>query len=828
MNYRRFLNSVLLMLLAFATTSAATSPLAARWTMGTNNAQPGYYSSRFVLTNVTADTLGRDWQFFFNQFSRALVLPDDCPVDMEEVSTSYYRITPNARYRNLASGDSLVIDVLMRGTMVNICYVPQGGHMVLGGDLRHPIASPIAIGLLDRPGQWIDRKDYPNGERMYALNERVNNIGDAYTGNDYDIFPLPKQIEIGTGFLDLSTGVKVKADEGAQRARTRLVDGLRDRGIPTGGRATTIHIRLNKRLSDNSEYYRLEVSKRRIILEATTEAGALNGVTTLLAALDHSHGNRLQQATIVDWPDFHYRGFMLDIARNFIPYDSILRFIDLLAYYKINTLQFHFTDDEAWRLDIAALPELTEVASRRGCTLDERDYLAQIFDGNGNPDDMTQSANGYLARAQMVALLRYAHARCIAVIPEIETPGHSRAAIVAMKARRARLEAAGRGSEFDCQLWDDGNTSQYTSAQSYHDNVLDVANEGVYRFLGIVVDELIDIYREAGLTLDRLHLGGDEVAAAAWDNSPSIAALMKRENLQNSHQVNEYYLRRVVALMQQRGISIGGWQEIALNHDAAYNEAVAPAVYGVNAWQTVGRNADIPHRVANAGYPVILSNVTNFYMDMAYNWHPYERGLHWGGAVDEFASWDALPWDLYRTARTDYNGNPIDLATAADGRLTLEHPENIIGVQAQLWGETLRGFSNVLYLCLPKLMGVTERAWNSRPEWATNVLDTAAYWQARHQYNLKIGTRELPLFHRWGLNFRVGQPGLRIVNGMLEANGPYPDVVIRYTLDGTEPTATSPRWTAPIPVPATTHLIKARAYYLGHSSVTSVLRLPSW
>jgi len=85
MNYRRFLNSVLLMLLAFTTTSAATSPLAARWTMGTNNAQPGYYSSRFVLTNVTADTLGRDWQFFFNQFSRALVLPDDCPVDMEEV-----------------------------------------------------------------------------------------------------------------------------------------------------------------------------------------------------------------------------------------------------------------------------------------------------------------------------------------------------------------------------------------------------------------------------------------------------------------------------------------------------------------------------------------------------------------------------------------------------------------------------------------------------------------------------------------------------------------------------------------------------------------------
>ena len=159
-------------------------------------------------------------------------------------------------------------------------------------------------------------------------------------------------------------------------------------------------------MSTNREYYSLRVHDGTITILGASQAGLMNGVKTLIAALDHSKGHRLQNCFVIDWPDFGYRGFMLDIARNFVAKQKdLFRVIDLLAYYKINYLQFHFTDDEAWRLEIPGFPELTQVASRRGCTLDEKGHLAQIFGGNGNPDDMSQCANGYLTRAEFIEFL---------------------------------------------------------------------------------------------------------------------------------------------------------------------------------------------------------------------------------------------------------------------------------------------------------------------------------------------------------------------------------------------------------------------------------------
>ena len=155
--------------------------------------------------------------------------------------------------------------------------------------------------------------------------------------------------------------------------------------------------------------------------------------------------------------------------------------------------------------------------------------------------------------------------------------------------------------------------------------------------------------------------------------------------------------------------------------------------------------------------------------------------------------------------------------------MKFEKPENIIGVQAQLWGETLRSFDQVQYLMLPKMMGVSERAWNAIPEWSKDLTDTKAYNEARHQYNLKIGTRELPLLRSMGYNFRVGPPGIKLVDGKLLINTQYPDEMVTYTLDGSEPTIASPRWTGPITVKNQPQVIKAKAFYLGHESVTTYL-----
>ena len=815
----------LLSMAVTALAAVAQAPIAVDWEMGQNNTADNNYSSRFVIKNVSKQPLEGGWEFFFNQFSRSVTLPAGCPVDIEEISTSYYRVKPNANYKPLPVGDTLVVNMMMSGAFLNKNYGPAGGHVVMNGDMTHPVAVPIHSAPLDKPGQWRDHKAYPDGNYMYAYNEAINGFGDGYTGNDYDIFPSPKQVDIEDGFTPVGSLVTIETGKwfqwgGYSRAKRLLTEELKKRGIyVSSGQKTVIKLLLDKKMSTNREYYSLRVHDGTITILGVTQSALMNGVKTLLSALDHSKSHRLQNCFVIDWPDLSYRGVMLDIARNYVARpEQLKRFIDMMAYYKMNYLQFHFTDDEAWRLEIPGFPELTQVASRRGATLDEKGYLAQIFDGNGNPDDLSQSANGYITRAEFIDLLRYAWQRGVNIIPEIETPGHARAAIVAMKNRAMTNPGA---EQF--RLWDEKNTSVYTSAQSYHDNVLNVASDDVYRFIDRVVEQLQLMYKEAGLKLEVVHLGGDEVARGAWDKSPDVQALMQREGLKNQHEVNEYYIKRISALLEARKIRIEGWQEVALDHKPEFNAVVGPRVAGVNAWSTVGSRNEVPYRLANDGYPVILSNVTNFYMDMGYSWHQNEQGLHWGGKVDEIDSWSALPANIYASARTAVDGTPIDITTAGAGKTKLEKPENILGVQAQLWGETLRSFDEVQYLMLPKVMGVSERAWNAIPDWSKDLNDVAAYNEARHQYNLKIGTRELPLLKSMGYNFRVGPPGIKMIDGKLHINTQYPGEMVTYTFDGSEPTMDSPRWTAPVPVKTQPQVIKAKAFYLGHESVTTYL-----
>ena len=221
---------------------------------------------------------------------------------------------------------------------------------------------------------------------------------------------------------------------------------------------------------------------------------------------------------------------------------------------------------------------------------------------------------------------------------------------------------------------------------------------------------------------------------------------------------------------------------------------------------------------------MILSGVNNFYFDMVYSRHQDEDGLSWGGATDEFTSWQAQPFDIYRTRFTDYNGRPIDLARAAEGRPQLERPENIVGVQGQVFAETVRDFNMVQAFVFPKLFGLAERGWNARPEWGGQYKNLSPFYAARSQYNLKVGLREMPRIFNKGVNFRIGQPGLKVENGMLTANTRYPGMTVRYTLDGSTPTRHSPQWTAPVPV-GNASVVKARAYYLGKESSATFLFL---
>ena len=800
-----------------ALNATAQAPIAVRWEMGQNGAAQGWYSSRFILKNVSEQALDSNWALYFNQFSRKVQLPESSPIDMREVSTTYYQITPNSKYQAMAAGDSLTLDVLFSGTFVNCCYSPMGFHIVRNGDTAHPLAVRTTYSRLDGPKQWQERKDYPDGNYMWAFNETLQQGKRDF--NCYDIFPTPKSVKFTfNGDCDLRNGVNLLCKDA--KVKKFLMGELQKRGVEAK-RQGGVKIDLQDMpFDENREAYLLDIDGETVTVVGASSEGLMNSVKTLIAAIDHNGSLVLPNAVINDVPGFNYRGVMLDIARNFTTFENLKRHIDLLAYYKLNRFQFHFTDDEAWRVEIPGLPELTQVASRRGCTLDEQEYLAQIFDGNGDPNDLTQSANGYLTRQQMVDLLQYADEHGVTIIPEIETPGHARAAIVAMRARYNKYKDTDMAKAMEYKLWDDEDSSEFSSAQSYRDNVLNLAQEGVYNFVTKVVTELQSMYNDAGLKLNIVHLGGDEVPRGAWDKSPAVQAFMKEHGFTTEHQMSEYYIERITDILYPRGIKVQGWQEVGMNHSDEFNAKMAPRFAGVNAWSTVGQRITVPYTLANAGYPTMLSNVTNFYIDMGYSWHQYDKGLHWGGAVDEFASWNAQPLNIYRTARHDYDGNPIDLSHAADGKPTLKKPENIIGIMGPLWAETIRNYAQVQLYMLPKVLGLVERAWNPAVEWNDDV--EGSYEQARADYTNKIGMSELPLLARQGYNFRLGQPGMKVVAGVLYVNKQYPGEVVRYTLNGSEPDENAPEWTEAVSI-GQAEVVKAKAYYLGKKSETTYL-----
>lgn len=788
------------------------------WEMLRNGAEKNMYASQFIIRNVSGNTLNGGWKFCFNLFPRKMMPIGDNPqFSINEIIPGYYYITTTEAYQPLASGESVAFEFLTSNSFLNISYRPDGGHFV-ASDSNTPEPVNIAIAPLTREEQWtVPGKrfaKFPDGKYMYEHNATFST---TYKPSVYDIFPMPKSVNITKGVTKVNA-FRLQDESLSVKASKYLYEKFGEMGISYNSKAKTV-IEFAIINHSNPEYYELHIKNGKILIAAAEDTGLLNGVKTLIATLHRSRN--LPNVVIKDYPDIANRTMMLDIARNFTHYKNLLRYIDALALYKINVFQFHCTDDEAWRLEIPDLPELTEVASHRGYANNENSYLYQTYTGNGNPNDTTNSSNGYITRKQFINLLQYADSRGIEVIPEIETPAHSRAAIRAMKARSLKYANDSiRANEF--VMWDNNDTSSYVSAQGYHDNALNFACEGTYRFIDKVTDEIIAMYKEANVPLNIIHIGGDEVPASAWDGSPLIKDFLKQHGMTTLEQGREYYINRVTEMLVAKGVKAGGWQEVAMNHQPDFDEQVAPRMGKVNAWSTVGARATIPYELANKGYPITLSNVTNFYFDMVYTRHPYENGLHWGGTVDEIDVWSALPFNIYRSVRTNEANDSINLARAADGKVALEKPENIVGVQGQLWAETVRNFDMVTAFTYPKLFGLAERGWNVHPSWEYDYDNNARYMSERNRFNRIVGEIELPRIIEQGFNVHVAQPGIKVENGMLFLNHQYPNAELRYTTDGSTPTKSSPIWHKPVRISATSG-IKAIAILNGVSSLVTTL-----
>lgn len=778
------------------------------------------YNNTFVIKNISGKEVGNNWTLYFSQLPRQITHVHTDQVKIEVVNANYFKIYPTKQYKKMAPGDSIILNYEVSNLTPNLSQQPEGCYWVYHTD--HKESTPIAIDL------GIEQANHTSmAVRTYNFNQKLNT---HIALKQADILPSVKQVVKKKGKMTIPSRVSLLYSNELSKEANILKQKLEAYGLEVAEVAPiTIRLNLlNHTDNTNTELYKLDIDTERIIIEGATPHGVFNGIQTLLAMTKNQQKpETLECLTITDYPDLHYRGFMLDIARNFTTVSNLKTLIDILASYKINVLHFHFSDDEGWRLQIPGLEELTTVGGRRGHTKDEAHHLYPGYDGGFDPD-ATTSGNGYYTREEFIDLIKYAAARHVSVIPEIESPGHARAAIVAMKARYNKYIGTDAQKACEYLLSEPEDTSTYVSAQSYTDNVMNVALPSTYNFVQKVIAEIKNMYAEAGVPLPAIHIGGDEVPAGAWEKSPACNKFMKEKGIADAHGLFEYFYVQVTNYMHQQGVKFSGWQEVAMRNAPATDRQLMDKAAGIHCWNTVPDwgGDEIPYQTANKGYPVILCNVNNFYMDLAYNPDYRERGHSWAGYVDESKAFSMLPFSVYRSARTDIAGNPTNLDELAKGKEPLHaaNKQHIKGVQAQLFTETIRDYQWVEYYLFPKILGLVERGWNAHPLWENmrGRQEEDAFGKDLSHFYALISDKEMPWYNTQGINYRLPTPGLCVENGYLHANTSVRGAKIHYTTDGTEPTQNSPVWTKVVKHTGK-GTVKACIFYLNKKSLTTTL-----
>jgi hexosaminidase len=595
-----------------------------------------------------------------------------------------------------------------------------------------------------------------------------------------------------------------------------------------------------------SENYRLVVSKDHINVSGSDPAGVFYGTQSILSLWPLEAWEKANEElsipcqTIIDAPRFPYRGLYLDVARNFQKPEAVKQTIDMMAHYKLNRLTFGVSNDEGWRLEIKGIPELTDIGARRGHTENELDHLYPAYGSGPDPDAQNNHGTGYYSRQEFIDILQYAQKRHVDIIPEINFPGHARAAVKSMEARTKRILDTG-SSEPAYTLHDPNDESIYNSVQGYDDNVICPCQESVYQFLEAVVSDLVTIYQEARVKFHTVHTGGDEVPTGIWEKSPLCLEFVETNpQIEGIDGLSGYFLQRYRQILEQHQLVTAGWEEIAMHrvkpagtatdsyvplvpNPALVDQNLLPYVWNSD-WGTAD---DLGYKLANLGYKVVLCNANNFYFDFAYNKDPMEPGFYWSGMVNTRKPYELVPLDLLQTATVDKMGNPIAVEIYEDHeKLTAKGAKNVLGLQGQLFSETVKGPNLLEYYLFPKMIGFVERAWAADPEWSNLPKKSQRLKGLDQQWNRfanSIAQRELPkLDYLWNqVNYRVPLPGAIIEEGQLKANVAFPGLTIRYTLDGSEPDENATVYQGPVEAKKP---VKLKAFSkTGKASRTSLL-----
>lgn len=471
------------------------------------------------------------------------------------------------------------------------------------------------------------------------------------------LLPKPNFIEVDDNYFTLTekAGISVYSDL-AGSAKEWLIEELQrihQFEISTANNSQII-FKGNPTLDEGA--YKLKVTEASIKIEAGSSSGFIHACASLLQLIKRSaQGDAMEVAccSIKDRPRFRYRGMMLDCARHFHSVEQVKRLINQLAHYKFNAFHWHLTDDEGWRIEIKSLPELTDIGAWRG--LDEAIEPQYTH--------FSQRYGGFYTQEEIKEVVAYASQRGITVIPEIDVPGHCRAAIKSLPHL----------------LVDKDDTTEYRSIQHYNDNVLNPALPGSYEFLDKVLEEVAALF-----PAPYLHIGADEVPHGVWSKSPACQTLMEQLGYNDYKELQGHFLRYAEDKLRKLGKRMLGWEE-AQHGDKVSKDTV------IYSWLS----EDAALNCARQGFDVVLQPAQTTYLDMTQDYAPEEPGVDWANPIP---------------LETAYNYEPLS-QVADDDPIR----KRIWGIQAALWCEIVNNQSRLEYMVFPRLTAIAEACWTDKP-----------------------------------------------------------------------------------------------------------------
>ena len=602
----------------------------------------------------------------------------------------------------------------------------------------------------------------------------VTNIQADNLTQPFSLVPCPVSLVPGTGNFHFSAKTSFAVENEGQAEQVRQFTELLTRA---GG--FTPRIKVDSRKGDvclvtdatlKSEAYKLEITIKKITIRASDLQGfyyALQSIRQLLpSAIESEQVTEnvdwtVPALTITDQPRFGYRGLLVDVARFFSPKENLLRIIDCMAMLKLNKLHLHLVDDNGWRIEIKKYPLLTEIGS---CRVDRP---GKTFPERRNPRQGEPTVEkGFYTQDEIREIVRYAQERHIEVIPEIEMPAHSNAALAAYPL-------------LSCPVVDKFIGVLPGLGGNHADVIFCAGNDSVFTFLQDILDEVLELFPSK-----YIHLGGDEARKTHWEECPLCQTRMKAESLENTEELQGYFMARVARYVQNKGREVIGWDELT--------NARIPEGSIILGWQGYGQAA---LKAAELGHRFIMTPARILYL-IRY------QGPQWFEPITYFGN---------NTLKDVYDYEPVQKDW------TPQAASLLMGVQACMWTEFCNSPADVDYLLFPRLSALAEVAWTkpARKNWAS-------YLKAMDHFNEHLAAKGI-VYARSMYNI---QQTVTPKEGRLqvELDCIRPDVQVRYTMDGSVPTAQSPLYTKPLML-TEAKTIKA-ATFAGNEQLGQMLELP--